>query len=272
MLISQDSYKNGIHLSGLLFFHRISDNPIGGSAVKYRKMFQNLCGNEALKNVILVTTMWDEVGEEEGRYCETELFTKSEYWKTMLDLGCRTSRFYNNTESARDIISQFQDARCTVLLQREMVDLRLELVETSVGRILFYWQVEFIKKNKGLLARLDATLKQNQHSEIRTVIKKSKEAMQAILWDADVRRRQYSDSSSISTRRSISNYRKSYLHRSVGENYNQDPTVAQPMFSPMSAFAQNPYIPIQALIKIRLMLFSLHLVVIRLLTYHGVQM
>ena len=206
MLISQDSYKKGIHLSGLLFFHRISDNRMSGSAVKYHKMFQNLCGNEALKNVILVTTMWDEVEEEEGKDRETELSTKPEYWKTMLDLGCRTSRFYNNTESARDIISKFQDARCTVLLQREMVDLRLELAETSAGRTLFSWLVEFIKKIKELLARLEATLKQNQHSENRTVLEKSKATTEAMLRDADVRRRQYSVPSRV-FRRFISNSR-----------------------------------------------------------------
>ena len=170
---------------------------MSGSAVKYNKMFQNLCGNEALKNVVLVTTMWDEVEEEEGRDRETELSTKPEYWKTMLDLGCRTSRFYNNTESARDIISQFQDAQCTLLLQRELVDLRLELAETSAGRTLFSWLIEFIKNIKQLLAQLEAKLKQNRHSENRTVFEKSKATTEATLRDADAKRRQYSVSSRV---------------------------------------------------------------------------
>ena len=38
-------------------------------------MFQNLCGIEAFKNVVLVTTMWDEVNEEEGRLREDDLTT-----------------------------------------------------------------------------------------------------------------------------------------------------------------------------------------------------
>ena len=76
-------------------------------------MFQNLCGTEVLKNVVLVT---DEVEEEEGNNRENELSTR--YWKTMIELGCHTSRFYNNPESALDIVSQFQDARCAVLLQK----------------------------------------------------------------------------------------------------------------------------------------------------------
>ena len=64
MFISQDSYKKEILLSGLLFTHRIADNRMGGSAIKYLKMFHNLCGVEALKNVVLVATMWDQVYEE----------------------------------------------------------------------------------------------------------------------------------------------------------------------------------------------------------------
>ena len=116
---------------------------MGGSPTKHLKIFQNLCGTGALKNVILVTTMWDEVDEEEGSNRENELTTR--YWKTMIELGCHTSRFHNNTESALDIVSQFQDARCTVLLQKEWVDLNLELAETSAGRTLFFLLVEFIK-------------------------------------------------------------------------------------------------------------------------------
>ena len=116
MFISQDSHEKEIRLSGLLFFHPISDNRMGGSPIKHLKMLHNLCGVETLKNVVLVTTMWDQVDEEEGDNRENELTAR--YWKTMIELGCRTSRFDNNTESALDIVSQFQDARCTVLLQR----------------------------------------------------------------------------------------------------------------------------------------------------------
>jgi hypothetical protein len=176
---------------------------MGGSPIKHLKMFQNLCGPEALKNVVLVTTMWDEVGEEEGSDRENELTAR--YWKTMIELGCHTSRFYNNTESAFNIVSQFQDARCTVLLQKELVDLHLELAETSAGRTLFSLLVEFIKKIKELLAQIEAKLKQNQHSESsnRDAVKQTAEDTAArdktawILRIADVQLRRYSVSSRV---------------------------------------------------------------------------
>ena len=163
--------------------------------MKHLKMFQNLCGTEALKNVVLVTTMWDEVEEEEGNNRENEL--SSRYWKTMIELGCHTSRFYNNTESALDIVSQFQDARCAVLLQKELVDLHLELAETSAGRTLFSFLVEFIKKIKELLAQIEAKLRQNQHSANRIAVEQDKAKTVATLRIANVQRRRYSVPSSV---------------------------------------------------------------------------
>ena len=97
-------------------------------------MFRNLCGPKALKNVVLVTTMWDEVEEEEGRCREAQL--SAEYWNAMLELGCHTSRFHNTMESAWDIVSQFQNAPCAVLLQKELVNRKLKLEETSAARAL----------------------------------------------------------------------------------------------------------------------------------------
>ena len=202
MFISEDSYKNEIRLSGLLFFHRISDNRMAGSPLKHLKMFHNLCGSEALKNVVLVTTMWDQVDEDMGNNHENELTTK--YWKSMIELGCHTSRFHNTAESAFDIVSQFQDARCTVLLQRELVDLHLELAETSAGRTLFAFLVEFIKKIKELLAQIEAKLRQNQNSPNRIFVEQEKAKTMATLQIANVQRKRYSAPSSVFRRISSS--------------------------------------------------------------------
>ena len=164
-------------------------------------MFQNLCGVEALNKVVLVTTMWDEVDEEEGNNRENELTTN--YWKTMIDLGCRTSRFHNNAESALGIVSQFQHARCTVLLQKELVDLHLDLAETAAGRTLFSFLVEFIKKIKEFLAQIEAKLKQNQDLANRIEVEQEKKKTVETLQKADVLQRRYSVSSVSSVSSSV---------------------------------------------------------------------
>ena len=156
-------------------------------------MFQSLCGNDALKNVVLVTTMWDEVDEEEGRNRETELSTT--YWKSMIELGCHTSRFYNDTRSAWDIVSQFQDARCAVLLQVELVDKHLKLPETSAGRILISFLIEFIKKMKKRLAQIQAKLREGRYSANRVAVEQDQAKTVEVLQIADVQLTRYSPSS-----------------------------------------------------------------------------
>ena len=58
-------------------------------------MFKKLCGKDALQNVVLVTTMWDEVDQETGKARENEL--KEKYWQT-------TSRFMRTRQSAFETI------------------------------------------------------------------------------------------------------------------------------------------------------------------------
>lgn len=55
-----------------------------GSAMKNLDMFQRLCGEESLKNVMLVTTKWDKAPEN-ARNHEAELV--KDFWAGMIKLG-----------------------------------------------------------------------------------------------------------------------------------------------------------------------------------------
>lgn len=72
-------------LAGILYFHRITDNRISGTANRNIRMFGKLCGSKAAEKVILVTTMWDQVAkQDEGkqRVAQERLEElKSKYWK-----------------------------------------------------------------------------------------------------------------------------------------------------------------------------------------------
>jgi len=115
-----------------VYLHNISDNRITGSALKNLRIFTSLCGQRAMPNVILATTMWDKVDEHEGGAREEEL--KSGLWREMVANGCKIARFRGTYESAWNIIggrSERSDA--AVLLQREVVDDQLRLNETQAG-------------------------------------------------------------------------------------------------------------------------------------------
>jgi hypothetical protein len=101
-------------------------------------MFQKLCGDNALQNIVLVITMWDDVDEELGSQRENEL--EKNYWKGMLNEGSKTSRHLKTPESAWAILDNFlQPAhqRQALQLQKEMVDLQRQLNETKAGKKLF---------------------------------------------------------------------------------------------------------------------------------------
>ena len=94
-------------LSGLLYFHRISDNRKVGTPHENLRMFEQLCGENAFKNVILTTTMWDEVDDKTGATQEVEL--KGIYWKDMISRSSSVGRFEGSRDSAFRLIAPFLD-------------------------------------------------------------------------------------------------------------------------------------------------------------------
>ncbi|KAI6141058.1 hypothetical protein BKA82DRAFT_1005953 [Pisolithus tinctorius] len=149
-------YIKKIKLSGILYFHRISDPRIEEGPLRNYKIFKELCGKDNCKNVILVTTMWDEVREEVGSEREQEL--QSDFWRAMISLGSTTRRFEGTTESARDIINSvsiLQPAEHRPLqIQREMVDKHLPLDRTSAGRTIIDRLLNLRPRPEGIFARL----------------------------------------------------------------------------------------------------------------------
>jgi hypothetical protein len=98
-------------------------------------MCLKLCGDQAMKNVVLATTMWDKAYASET--VETYIQWEKELWKTMLTHGALTARFAHSPESAWEIINTvLKQQEGEVLLQKETVDLK-SVTKTQAGRALF---------------------------------------------------------------------------------------------------------------------------------------
>ena len=120
-----------------MYLQRITDNRMAGTPHRNLRMFGELCGDQAVKKVVLVTTMWDNVEQDKGERREKELFAN--YWKAMTNLGASTARFYNSVDSAWsivDIVLKQHEAE-VLLLQEEIVNLKLALNETQAGKTLY---------------------------------------------------------------------------------------------------------------------------------------
>jgi len=169
-------------LSGLLFLHRISDNRMSASPIRLLETFKSICGQQAFENVILVTTMWDEVSLDVGEERENQL--RDGHWKSMLTLGSTTARFLNTQESAWDTISKFRfENRRAILLQEELVERQMSLPETTAGRSMLRWLGEIIESLKEALRRLRKRLRKARRKtyegELRKDINQQEQTLQA---------------------------------------------------------------------------------------------
>ena len=167
------SYSNNLKLNGIMYFHRISDNKMQGSAKKNLVMFKKLCGSDALKNVILITSMWDRVAKEEGIKRETELLDTPEFWGFMKSKGSKAYRHNNSVESAEETLRHFLPdigSKITLDIQQEMVVDNLTVDQTGAGKQL---EIELEKERERFKAELkeiteqllEAMRKRDQESE-----------------------------------------------------------------------------------------------------------
>ncbi|KAF4961107.1 hypothetical protein FSARC_10271 [Fusarium sarcochroum] len=133
-----DSYQHNICLHGIIYLHRISDVRMQGSAKKNLVTFKKLCGENALRKVILASTMWDKTPLDEATMREQELKDTPEFWGWMLEKGSSCHRYDNTADSARQIILSLANHEAPIAtdLQKQIVDEGLTLDETSAGQEL----------------------------------------------------------------------------------------------------------------------------------------
>jgi len=139
---------------------------MSGSPLKNLRMFAKLCGDDALANVILATTMWDRVDPTTGTQRENEL--KESYWKGMVALGSRIERFDGSFESAWAIIGSIARNKIDILLlQDELVILKRQLSETEAGTVLYNDLQKLLAEHKEILRKLRDEAAANKNEELR---------------------------------------------------------------------------------------------------------
>jgi hypothetical protein len=149
-------YSKQVKLSGIIYLHRITSNQMAGSPYKNLLTFGELCGDTAMTQVRLVTTMWGEVETEVGEGREREL--REKYWKRFIEKGSETDRLQDTKreEAWRVVDRLIRDSkkRRAVLLQQELVDLEKRLNETSAGKTLYSSHQKLLADQKESLKSL----------------------------------------------------------------------------------------------------------------------
>lgn len=162
-------YENHVKLSGIVYLHRITDNRMAGSQCRNLRTFIELVGDSAMKNVILLSTMWERVNPDTGKKREQEL--RERFWKVMIEKGSRTDRLEKNTfEEAWRVVEQMireREQREALLLQEEVVDLKKRLNETQAGRHLYNPFQKLLYEQKAFLKGLAEQLKNPGDSHVK---------------------------------------------------------------------------------------------------------
>ncbi|KAJ7096526.1 P-loop containing nucleoside triphosphate hydrolase protein [Mycena belliarum] len=155
------TYEAGKKLAGIIYMHRISDIRMGGISTRNFKMFRQLCGESSLKNVVIVTTMWGEVGLEVGEAREAELASDDRFFKPVLDKGALMLRHENDTASAQAILHYLTRNQPRALrIQRELVDQGKDISQTAAGVELNRELAEQIRRHREEMAVLQKEMKE----------------------------------------------------------------------------------------------------------------
>ena len=140
---------------------------MSGSPLKNLHMFAKLCGDGAIKNVVLATTMWNKVNSEIGNRREKEL--RETYWRGMLELGSRMIRFKDSFEAAWDMIDEIvtsENNDHALLLQEELVDLGRRLSETEAGKTLYTRLQQVLAEQKETIRKLREEAEADQNEQL----------------------------------------------------------------------------------------------------------
>ena len=145
-----------------------------GTPLKSLEAFEKLCGEDAVAQVVLVTTMWDELEDDIGVERLEEL--KSTCWKGMVSRGSEIFKYLNTPQSAEELLERIagkSSERRHVLLQKEISEWKKELPETEAGQALHSRLEQLAEQRLRALKRLRA--EQSKFADARTTNELQKE-------------------------------------------------------------------------------------------------
>src|SRR5262249_41729323 len=154
------------------YLHRITDPRMGGISLLNLSRFKRICGDQALKNVVIVTTRWDEVrdiGEMEKR--EKELMhTKGEFFEPVISAGAQFLRHDNTFPSICKILEK--------MLHNHPVALQIQ-IELSQGKTIE-------ETAAGAELRAEIIKLQTKHEEEMEALRKEMETNDKI-WEEELK-------------------------------------------------------------------------------------
>jgi flagellar biosynthesis/type III secretory pathway chaperone len=129
-------------------------------------MFRQLCGAETLENVVIATTMWSKVTDEEGQKNEQQLRTSPKFFQKALDRGATMLRHDGTLEGAHSLLRKLVGNKPKPLqIQREIVDEKKNIDETAAGVELDKIHQDIIDRMKKEMEEVTESLREANQAE-----------------------------------------------------------------------------------------------------------
>ncbi|KAL4077635.1 hypothetical protein J3A83DRAFT_4059744, partial [Scleroderma citrinum] len=155
-----NEYRGEPRLTGLIYVHRITDFREGGTVRRYLRILRKLCGDDSLKNVVITTTMWDQVVLEKGLRREQELKSSDSLFKPLLDNGAIMMRHDRIPESASNVINYLLGNNATTTqIVRKPVRERNALDNTAASSEPHSEVSALLQKHKKEMESLEAEMR-----------------------------------------------------------------------------------------------------------------
>lgn len=169
-------YALGVELKGIIYVHRITDVRYSRGGVKTFDVFKKICGTEAMGNVLLMTSRWDDKGFDAALGAQREQELRDQFWAYMLENGSTIGRFHGDRDSALALASQLLYKKPVVLdLQRELMDENKSLRETAAGAYLNENLADMKTKYEEGLAALEDLKRKLKQDQIQMKIRVEKD-------------------------------------------------------------------------------------------------
>jgi hypothetical protein len=154
-----------------MYFYDISLMRMGNSSIKLFRLIKEICGDDTLKNLVIVTNMWSRVSSKDGKKREKELRTDPRFFQSALDKGAQLFRHENTRASGHKIIRQILTNHPLPLnLQRELVENKNQLFNTMAGKELVSQVKTVAKTFEEKVAKLRKSLKAVPANEISDIM------------------------------------------------------------------------------------------------------
>ncbi|KAF8457751.1 P-loop containing nucleoside triphosphate hydrolase protein [Terfezia claveryi] len=156
-------HTHDIRLSGVVYLHNIIDNRIQGSSLRALNVFKGLVGEENYHGVVLVTTMWDKIDDNDydgAKERQKELMTQLNFWGDMKQGRSHLKALTAGRTSVEEIVNHIaaENKRLTLRIQRQMSEPEnCHIHETDAGKVLYK---KLYEEKRNMEQKLDDLKKQ----------------------------------------------------------------------------------------------------------------